>query len=78
MKGRKYLKSKTYTEFLPVYVAVINVEVGAKYPGRLPLLPVSATAAERRREGNGGVSRGHSRWIDSTEGLNIKRKREHR
>jgi hypothetical protein len=75
MRGPINLKSKTYTEVLGVDVAVMNVEVSAHYPGRSPLLPMSATVAERRREGGGEVSRGHSRRIDPAEGPNRKRKK---
>lgn len=69
-RGQKDLKSKTYTEVLSVHVAVINGEVSAHYPGRSPLLPQSATAIVRWQEGNGEVSRGHSRRIDLAEGPN--------
>jgi hypothetical protein len=68
-------KSKTYTEVSGVYGAVINVEVGAHYPGRSPLLPQSATATERWWDGDGEVSRGHSRWLDPTEGPNMEGKK---
>jgi len=71
MRGQINLKSKTYTGVLGVYVADMNGEVSAHYPGRSPLLPMSATVAERRREGSGG----HSRQIDPAEGPNRKRKK---
>jgi len=73
MRGHDYLKSKTYTEVLCVYGAVMNGEVSAYYPGRSPSLPVKATVADRRRDGAGEVSRGHSKRIDTAEGSNMKR-----
>ena len=68
------LKSKTYTEVLHVDGAVMNAEVSVHYPGRSPLLPMSATVVERWRDGSGEVSRGHSKRVDSTEGPNMERK----
>ena len=52
--------------------AGISVKVDAHYPGRSAGLPISATVAERRRDGSAEVSRGHSRSIDRTEGPNVK------
>lgn len=75
MRRRLSSKSKTYPEVSGVDGAVINVEAGAHYPGRSPLLPISATGIERCREGSGEVSRGHSRWLDPTEGPNMERKK---
>jgi hypothetical protein len=74
MRGRINLKSKTYTEVLCVYGAVMNGEVGAHYPGRSPSLPVSATAIERWWDGGGEVSRGHSKRGDFAEGPNMEKK----
>ena len=51
-------------------------EGGAHYPGRSPCLsPTMAssvtTVPETVPEGRGEVSRGHSRFVDRTEGLNM-------
>ena len=75
MRRQLSSKSKTYTEVPGVDGAVINGVAGAHYPGRSPLLPISATGIERCWEGNGEVSRGHSRWLDPTEGPNMGRKK---
>jgi hypothetical protein len=55
---------------MDVDAAGISVKVDAHYPGRSVGLP-RATAAERRREGSAEVSRGHSRFLDRTEGPNV-------
>jgi len=55
---------------MDVYAAGISVKVNAHYPGRSVGLP-RATAAVRRREGLAEVSRGHSRFIDRTEGPKV-------
>ena len=64
-------KSKTCPEGMDVNAAGISVKVGAPYPGRSVDLPW-ATSIVRCREGSAEVSRGHSRSIDRTEGLNVK------
>ena len=58
-------KSKACPEGRGVYAARMSVEVGAHYPGRPRSLPIRATVAERWREGERGVSRGHSRCNDT-------------
>jgi hypothetical protein len=64
-------KSDTCTEGMAVYAAGISVKVGAHYPGRSVDLPC-ATDIERCRDESAEVSRGHSRCVDRTEGLNVK------
>ena len=64
-------KSNTCTEGVDVDAAGISVKVGAHYPGRSVDLPC-VTAAERRRDRSAEVSRGHSRFFDRAEGLNVK------
>jgi hypothetical protein len=71
MRRRISSKSNTCTEGVIVYAAGISVKVGAHYPGRSADLPC-ATVAKRRRDGSVEVSRGHSRFIDRTEGPNVK------
>ena len=58
-------KSDTCTERLAVDVAGISVKVSAHYPGRSATLSrqVGTTVAERRREEDAEVSRGHSSSI---------------
>jgi len=64
-------KSNTCTEGMVVDAAGISVKVNGHYPGRSVDLPC-ATTVERRRDGSAEVSRGHSRFIDRTEGPNMK------
>ncbi len=64
-------KSDTCTEGMYVDAAGISAKVGVHYPGRSVALPC-ATGVERRRDGAAEVSRGHSRFIDRTEGPNVK------
>lgn len=71
MRRRVSSKSNTCTEGMGVDAAGTSEKVGAHYPGRSVDLPC-ATVAERRRDGSAEVSRGHSRSIDRTEGLNVK------
>lgn len=65
-------KPHTCTEGVDVDAAGISVKVHAHYPGRSVVLPC-ATDAERRWDGTAEVSRGHSRFIDRTEGPNVCR-----
>jgi hypothetical protein len=71
---RRQLSSKPepYPERMGVDTAGIRGKVDAHYPGRSAGLPMSATAVARRWEGSAEVSRGHSRFLDRTEGLNVK------
>ena len=55
---------------MDVDAAGISVKVNAHYPGRSANLRY-ATGVERRRDGLAEVSRGHSRFIDRTEGPNV-------
>ncbi len=70
MRGRKSSKSNTCPEGAVVYAAGISGKVSAHYPGRSASLPC-ATGAGRCWDGVAEVSRGHSRWIDPTEGPNM-------
>ena len=63
-------KPEPYPESMDVDAAGISVKVNAHYPGRSVGLP-RATAVVRRWEGLAEVSRGHSRFIDRTEGPNV-------
>jgi len=63
-------KPESYLESMDVYAAGISVKVNAHYPGRSANLRY-ATGVERRRDGLAEVSRGHSRFIDRTEGPNV-------
>ncbi len=65
-------KSDTCPEGMYVYAAGIGVKVGAHYPGRSVRLSFGTTAAAMYREGRAEVSRGHSRFIDRTEGPNVQ------
>ena len=67
-------KSDTCTEGMGVDAAGISEKVSAHYPGRSVGLH-SATVVERWRDGPTEVSRGHSRSIDWTEGLNVKHRK---
>jgi hypothetical protein len=60
---RRPISSKpgTCTERDDVDPTGISVKVSAQYPGRSAALPERATGVERRRDGAGEVSRGHSR-----------------
>ena len=61
------LKSHNCTEGMDVYVAGISVKVARITRGDL-LFCQSAIVVERRRDGAGEVSRGHSRSATRTEG----------
>ncbi|KAF0146868.1 MAG: hypothetical protein FD187_3184 [bacterium] len=63
-------KSDTCTEGADVNAAGIRGKVGVHYPGRSGRLP-RATRVERRGDERPEVSRGHSRSLDRTEGLNM-------
>jgi hypothetical protein len=64
-------KSSTCPEGMDVNAAGISVKVGVQYPGRFVDLP-RATGTERGREGPTEVSRGHSRFADQAENLNVE------
>ena len=70
MRRQLSLKSDTCTESMDVDAAGISVKVGAHYPGRSACL-LLATVVERRWDEQAEVSRGHSRFIDRTEGPNM-------
>ena len=70
VRSRLSSKPSTCTGGMAVDAAGISVKVGAHYPGRSVRLPC-ATGVVRRREGWAEVSRGHSRFADRTEGLNM-------
>ena len=63
-------KPESYPESMVVNAAGISVKVNAHYLGRSVNLPC-ATGVERCRDGLAEVSRGHSRSLDLTEGLNM-------
>ena len=71
MRGLGDSKSYTCMASMDVHAAGINVKVDTPYPGRSARLP-RATDVERHRDGCAEVSRGHSRFIDQTEGPNMK------
>ena len=60
MRGPIIPKSKVCTEGAYVMAAGISVKAGASYPGRSPGVPMAAIEAERPRDAQGEVSRGHS------------------
>ena len=60
---------------MDVDAAGISVKAGAHYPGRPRCLPL-ATAVVRRRDGQRGVSRGHSTAMVMREGLNRMMRKE--
>ena len=64
MRRQISLKSHTYPESVVVYVARMNGEGCAHYPGRSRTLPM-ATVPEKGRDGAREVSRGHSRCGDA-------------
>jgi len=73
---REPLRSKPqpYPEIMGVYMAGISGKDNAQYPGRsVGLLEMAAIELERVREETAEVSRGHSRYLDRTEGLNVQR-----
>jgi hypothetical protein len=70
VRGRIDSKPESYPESMGVDAAGISVKVNAHYPGRSVNL-LYATGVERRRDGLAEVSRGHSRFIDRTEGPNV-------
>ena len=71
MRRQLSSKSSTCLEGMDVNAAGISVKVGVSYPGRSVDLP-RATGIERCREGPTEVSRGHSRFADQAEGLNVE------
>lgn len=65
IRRRISLKSDSYPESRCVDGVRMSGEGCVHYPGRSLVLLEEATAAERRRDGAGEVSRGHSRRGDA-------------